>query len=72
MSGIETWQLLNVGCGKYSGTIATPDDDNDQELVKEIKKHLASKIVEIFWESETEGTILVGGFRPVGKVRKVS
>jgi hypothetical protein len=62
------YELVNVGRDNVRRTV---DCDNDQQLVREVSKHLLSRDVAIVWdETETRGTVLVGGYRPVGEVWK--
>lgn len=71
----ETWkfELIEVGRGKYSGPVEV---SNLHKLIPAIKAKatLLSNEIEILWDDEhwKEGTIIVGGYRPVGKIRSVN
>lgn len=62
---IKFW---NVGRGKWSGTVAVKEGvDPELVVVREAKKHLGSKCVDVDPPAgAAPGMILVGGFRPVG------
>lgn len=60
------YNLIDVGREKFSGRV---DAMNERQLLKEIKKHLKSREVEIEWQGDM-GMILVGGWRPVGCVTR--
>ncbi len=61
-------QFTNVGRNQTCWIESMPAV-NEVTLYKAVKKRggLASKGIDFDWESKTEGTILVGGFREVGK-----
>lgn len=63
------YELVGIGRGRYNGTVVT---DDEMELYRAVTKHLASRDVDILWdEAELIGTVVVGGFRPVGQVIRV-
>lgn len=67
----QRWKLLEVGRGKFTGEVTV---SNESELLREVQKHLASRGVDIEYDDpeETTGTVLVGGFRAVGKVIRLT
>ena len=62
---IKFW---NVGPGKWTGTVRVKDGvDLELAVIREAKKHLRSKGVDIDPpDGAAPGMILVGGFRTVG------
>lgn len=63
------FELLGVGRGKVTRIVEVK---NDREFGVEVSKHLMSR--DISWVFDTEkndGEIFVGGFRSVGKFRKL-
>lgn len=62
---IKFW---NVGRGKWSGTVTVKEGhDPEMAVVREAKKHLASKAVDIDPpDGEAPGFLMVGGDRIVG------
>lgn len=67
----QKWKLFEVGRGKFTGEVTV---SNEAELLREVRKHLASRGVDIEYDDaeETTGTVLVGGYRAVGKVIRLS
>ena len=58
--------LIGVGRARANDTFQFKSWD---DLYAEIRKHLVSHDVDIVWnEAQTEGVVIVGGFRPVGTV----
>lgn len=66
------FRLEDVGRGKFSGIIEVR---NLEELPEKIRKvaRLMSRDVDIWWSNvaQTEGQVIVGGLRPVGKITAV-
>lgn len=58
------FRLVNVGRDKFTGEVDVRSAD---ELLSKVRRHLRSSDVSI---SET-GSVLVGGWRPVGSVEPV-
>jgi hypothetical protein len=65
----QKWKLFEVGRAKFTGEVEV-DDLNG--LYREIAKHLSSRDVDIDWHDETSGIVIVGGFRAVGAVMRIS
>jgi hypothetical protein len=67
----QRWKLFEVGRGKFTGEVTV---SSETELLREVGKHLASRGVDIDWDDDamTTGTVIVGGFRPVGKVIRLT
>jgi hypothetical protein len=64
----ETVTVHLFGIGRMRANESFPFTAWD-DLYARIKSHLASNDVSLLWnEDETEATVLVGGFRPVGTV----
>lgn len=55
------FKLIDIGRGKFCGNAMAGSYD---ELVRVVSKHLMSRGIDI----TSDGTVLVGGFRPVGRV----
>jgi hypothetical protein len=64
---MQSYNLIEVGRDKYSGRVRVIDE---RSLLKEVKKHLRSSIVDIHWNGDI-GTVVVGPFdREVGLVTR--
>jgi hypothetical protein len=61
-------KLWDVGNGKWSGDVAVPPGrDPEAVMLKEARKHLASRAIDVDPpDGDAPGCLLVGGFRVVG------
>lgn len=75
----EKYRLVDVGRGKFSGFVeaaSAQPEHVEAAVLREAKKHLRSNDIELsFIEDKlgiVSGEIVVGGFRMVGKYKRVS
>lgn len=73
------YQLTDVGRAKFSGVVeaASPHPEHvEAAVLREAKKHLRSNDIELFFKEDKlgiiSGEIVVGGFRMVGKYRRIT
>ena len=68
--GSLKYKLIRIGAGHFCGEVSV---SGEGELLRECKKHLGSKGVDIYWDdgSLNAGMVVVGGFRVVGRVEAV-
>lgn len=65
----QSWKLIDVGRDKVNREIKVK---HPRQILKEVKKHLASKCIDIYFsEDGRSGEIIVGGFRAVGKIELI-
>lgn len=70
-------EFRNVGRGKRTWRAELPDTPAaylPSRILREVQKNggLASRVIDIEHDEHMNGTILVGGFRPVGEFGPVS
>lgn len=60
------YELVRIGRGKFCGTVEVVDEE---ELLREVSKHLRSNDVEIVWvDEEARRGVVCAGLHLVGEV----
>ena len=62
------FKLIDVGRQHINKEVEVKDFSG---LLLEVSKYLMSSEIEVKMKNDKEGTVVVGGFRPVGKVERI-
>lgn len=65
---MKTFDLINIGRNKVCRRVEVTDE---YDLLREVRKHLASRGVDIAWNEETGIGTVCAGFHALGIVREV-
>lgn len=63
------WEFWDIGRGKAKATIVV---EQQTDFLKAVRPYLASREIDFDYDAEANlGTVLVGGFRDVGKFKRL-
>lgn len=65
---MKRYKLINIGRRMFCGEVET---DSEAVLLREVKKHLASKDVDLLWNEEQTRALVEAGFHVVGRVEAI-